>query len=142
MASKPYVTQTCASCQQKPFQTIARYTVCAMGLSISWPAYIVSEQTLPQQVQQKRRELQEGEMHNYYSSETRSLQMDARTAALKEWKMLSDTDRAVYQAEAAGMVQICSPFKNSNMCQSCLMCCNAYVMLMWYSAKQHWLAYK
>ena len=79
------------------------------------------------QVQQKRRELQEGEMHNYYSSETRSLQIDARTAALKEWKLLSDADRAVYQAEAAGTLQICGLVKNSKLYQSCLMSRNSYM---------------
>lgn len=60
------------------------------------------------QVQEKRKELQQGEMHNYYSSETRSLQLDARTAALQDWKLFSDADKAVYQAQAAGMPPVFS----------------------------------
>ena len=58
------------------------------------------------QVQDKRQELQQGEMHSYYSSETKILNMDARSAALKEWKNMAQEDRAVYQARAAGKLTI------------------------------------
>ena len=57
------------------------------------------------QVQDKRKHLlQDAKMHDYYKAETKYLQADARSAALKEWKLLDEEHRAVYQERAAGTV--------------------------------------
>ncbi|DBA78417.1 TPA: hypothetical protein ACH3X2_007913 [Trebouxia sp. C0005] len=53
-------------------------------------------------VQDKRKELlEDGKMQDFYKSEPKSLQADARSAALKEWKLLDEEHRSLYQERAA-----------------------------------------
>ncbi|KAL0046964.1 hypothetical protein WJX82_003155 [Trebouxia sp. C0006] len=53
-------------------------------------------------VQDKRKELlEDGKMQDFYKSEPKSLQADARSAALKEWKLLDEEHRCMYQERAA-----------------------------------------
>lgn len=54
------------------------------------------------QVQDKRKELLAGEMHDYYRAEPRVLQTDAKAVAVKEWKLLDEEHRSAYQERAAG----------------------------------------
>ncbi len=54
-------------------------------------------------MQDKRNELlEDGKMQDFYKSEPKSLQADARSAALKEWKLLDEEHRSMYQERAAG----------------------------------------
>ncbi|KAL3147456.1 hypothetical protein ABBQ38_014514 [Trebouxia sp. C0009 RCD-2024] len=52
-------------------------------------------------VQDKRKELLAGNMHDYYKAEPKTLQADAKAVALKEWKLLDEEHRSVYQERAA-----------------------------------------
>ncbi|DBB00824.1 TPA: hypothetical protein ACH3X1_000752 [Trebouxia sp. C0004] len=53
-------------------------------------------------VQDKRKELLgDSKMQDFYKSEPKSLQADARSAALKEWKLLDEEHRSMYQEHAA-----------------------------------------
>lgn len=54
-------------------------------------------------MQDKRKELlEDNKMQDFYKSEPKSLQADARSAALKEWKLLDEEHRSTYQERAAG----------------------------------------
>ncbi len=54
-------------------------------------------------MQDKRKELlEDSKMQDFYKSEPKSLQADARSAALKEWKLLDEEHRSMYQERAAG----------------------------------------
>ena len=54
-------------------------------------------------MQNKRNDLlEDGKMQDFYKSEPKSLQADARSAALKEWKLLDEEHRSMYQERAAG----------------------------------------
>lgn len=53
-------------------------------------------------MQDKRKELLEGEMREYYKAEPKSLQADAKSMAVKEWKLLDEEHRSGYQERAAG----------------------------------------
>ncbi len=54
-------------------------------------------------MQDKRKELlEDSKMQDFYKSEPKSLQADARSAALKEWKLLDEAHRSMYQERAAG----------------------------------------
>lgn len=56
-------------------------------------------------MQVKRKELlEDSKMQDFYKSEPKSLQADARSAALKEWKLLDEEHRSMYQERAAGSV--------------------------------------
>ena len=54
------------------------------------------------QVQDKRKELLAGEMHDYYRAEPKVLHTDAKTVAVKAWKLLDEEHRSAYQERAAG----------------------------------------
>ena len=52
---------------------------------------------------EKRKELLgDNKMQAFYQAEPSALQADARSAALKEWKLLDEQHRTVYQEHAAG----------------------------------------
>lgn len=59
------------------------------------------------QVQDKRKELLTAKMHDYYKAEPKALHADAKAIALKEWKLLDDEHRSVYQERAAGTAASC-----------------------------------
>ena len=54
-------------------------------------------------MQDKRKELLEGEMYQYYRAEPKSLQADAKSLAIKDWKLLDEEHRSAFQERAAGL---------------------------------------
>ena len=67
-------------------------------------------------MQDKRKELLEGEMRECYKAEPKSLQADAKSMAVKEWKLLDEEHRSGYQERAAGAEPI-----HPHVCMDCSM---------------------
>lgn len=57
-------------------------------------------------------------MHDYYKAEPKTLQADAKAVALKEWKLLDEEHRSVYQERAAGTLLLCA--SNCKPCETAL----------------------